>query len=128
MDMNYEITTDKSFTEAIEAIKISLSNHQFGVLNELNFKETLKEKGVDFDQNFHLLEVCNPQKAKEVLNQHLEMGFFLPCKIGVYEKSGQTYIGMPLPTKLMGMVGNVDLLEIAQQVEDTMVAAIQEAK
>jgi len=60
MDMNYEITTDKSFTEAIQALKISLSNHNFGVLNELNFKETLKSKGVDFDQDFHLLEVCNP--------------------------------------------------------------------
>lgn len=128
MDMNYEITTDKSFTEAIESLKKSLSNHQFGVLNELNFKDTLKSKGVDFDQDFHLLEVCNPHKAKEVLNQHLEMGFHLPCKVAVYKKSDQIYMGMPLPTKLMGMVGNVDLLEIAQEVEDTMVAAIQEAK
>ncbi len=128
MDMNYKIATDKSFAEAIESLKISLTNHNFGVLNELNFKDTLKSKGVDFDQDFHLLEVCNPHKAKEVLNEHLEMGFFLPCKIGVYKESGQTYIGMPLPTKLMGMVGNLDLLEIAQEVEDVLVAAIEEAK
>lgn len=128
MDMNYQVTTDKSFTEAIESLKISLSNHNFGVLNELNFQDTLKAKGVDFDQEFHLLEVCNPHKAKEVLNQELEMGFFLPCKVAVYKKSGQTYIGMPLPTKLMGMVGNVALLEVAQEVEDVLVASIEEAK
>ena len=128
MDMNYEVPTKKTLIEAIESVKISLSNHQFGVLHELNFKDTLTAKGVAFDQEFHLLEVCNPHKAKEVLDQHLEMAFFLPCKIGVYQKSGQTYIGMPLPTKLMGMVGNMELLEVAQEVEDVLVAAIEEAK
>ncbi len=128
MDMNYTVTTDKSFVEAIQAIKMSLPNHGFGVLNELNFQETLKTKGVDFDQDFLLLDVCNPQEAKKVLDQHLEMAFFLPCKIGVYKKAGQTYIGMPLPTKLMGMIGNNDLLEIAQEVEDKLIAAISEAR
>ncbi len=128
MEMNYEVATDKSFTEAIAAIKESLARHHFGVLHELNFQDTLRSKGVDFDQDFHLLEVCNPHKAKEVLEQQLDMAFFLPCKVGVFKKNGQTYIGMPLPTKLMGMVGNADLLEVAQEVEDVMVAAIEEAK
>ncbi|NBG88707.1 DUF302 domain-containing protein [Isachenkonia alkalipeptolytica] len=128
MDMNYEVATDKSFTEAIQSIKDSLADHDFGVLSELNFQDTLRSKGVDFDQEFHLLEVCNPEKAKQVLDQHLEMAFFLPCKVGVYTKSGQTYIGMPLPMKLMGMLGNPALLEIAQEVEDVLVAAIHEAQ
>ncbi len=128
MDMNYQVTTDKSFTEAIQALKVSLSNHNFGVLNELNFQNTLKSKGVDFHEDFHLLEVCNPQKAKEVLDQHLEMAFFLPCKVGVYKKSGQTHIGMPLPTKLMAMMDNEDLSTVAREVEDVLIAAIEEAK
>ncbi len=128
MEMNYVVETDKSFTEAIEAVKASLVRHNFGVLHELNFQDTLHSKGVEFDQEFHLLEVCNPHKAKAVLEQQLEMAFFLPCKIGVYKKFGQTYIGMPLPTKLMGILGNMALLETAQEVEDVLVAAIQEAK
>lgn len=128
MDMNYTVITDKSLSEAVSALKHTLSNHNFGVLHELNFKETLQSKGVSFDGEFHLLEVCNPQQAKEVLNQHLEVGFLLPCKIGVYKKDGQTYIGMPFLTKLMGMAGNGDLLEVAQEVEDILIAAINEAK
>lgn len=128
MDMNYQVVTDQSLEQALQSLKVSLANHNFGVISELNFQDTLRAKGVDFDQEFHLLEVCNPQKAKEVLEEHLEMAYFLPCKIGVYTKGGQTHIGMPLPTKLMGMVGNDTLLAVAREVEDILVSAVNQAK
>lgn len=128
MEMNYKVRTDKTIEEAVEALKATLSEHQFGVLVEHNFQETLKNKGVEFDKDFVLLEVCNPVKAKTVLEEDLEMAYFLPCKVGVYEMNNQVYIGMPLPTKLMGMTGNPNLLHTAQDVEDILLAAINAAK
>src|SRR5665648_702802 len=101
MDINYKVQTNKSFERTIEDLKESLSNHNFGVLWELNFKDKLKEKGLDFDKNFKILEVCNPNQAKKVLEENIEVGFFLPCKIVVYEDSGSVFIGMPKPTELI---------------------------
>ena len=128
MDINYKVQTDKTIEEAVAALKAALAGHKFGVLVEHNFQETLRNKGVEFDKNFILLEVCNPVKAKNVLEEDLEMAYFLPCKVGIYDIDGQVYIGMPLPTQLIGMTGNERLLETAQEVEDIMVSAINEAR
>lgn len=128
MDMYYKIPTDKNFEKAIENLKKSLSNHKFGVLWELNFKDKLKEKGLDFDKNFKIFEVCNPQQAKEVLEKHIEVGYFLPCKMVVYEDNNSVFIGMIKPTGLIGMMNNDELSSIAIEVENELKSAIDDAK
>lgn len=128
MDMLYKVQTDKGFEEVIEDLKTSLGNHHFGVLWELNFKEKLKEKGLDFDRNFKILEVCNPGQAKKVLEENIEVGFFLPCKMVVYENDGKTFIGMPKPTGLIALINDSKLANIALQVENELKSAIEEAK
>ncbi|MFP7253002.1 DUF302 domain-containing protein [Terribacillus goriensis] len=37
------------------------------------------------DQSFRVLEVCDPFDAQRVLQQNQLVGYFLPCKIVVYE-------------------------------------------
>lgn len=128
MDMLYKIQTSKSFEKAIEDLKASLLNHHFGVLWELNFKDKLKEKGLDFDRNFKILEVCNPGQAKMVLEENIEVGYFLPCKMVVYEDGGATIIGMPKPTGLISLINDSKLINIALQVENELKSAMEEAK
>ena len=128
MDITYEVKTDKNFEIAIEDLKRSLNNYNFGVLWELNFKDKLKEKGLDFDKNFKVLEVCNPQQAKEVLEQNLKVGYFLPCKMVVYEDNSSVFIGMAKPTGVIGMMDNTELSNIAAEVEKELKSAIDEAK
>lgn len=128
MDINYKVATNKSFETAVEDLKTSLGKHNFGVLWELNFKEKLKEKGLEFDKNFKVLEVCNPKKAKEVLDKYIEAGYFLPCKMVVYENNGSVFIGMLKPTSLIGMIDNDELSGIAADVEKELMASIDEAK
>lgn len=128
MDINYKVATNKSFETAVEDLKTSLGKYNFGVLWELNFKEKLKEKGLEFDKNFKVLEVCNPKKAKEVLDKYIEAGYFLPCKMVVYENNGSVFIGMLKPTSLIGMIDNDELSGIAADVEKELMASIDEAK
>ncbi len=126
MNMIYKQKTEKTFEEALESLKSNLSDVEFGVLWQLNFKDKLQEKGLTFDNNFMILEVCNPLKAQRVLSEQMEMGFFLPCKVAVYEEGGLTYIGMPNPTSLMStiMKDNVDLENMAKEVELQLQQAI----
>ena len=127
MDITYSRTTKKTPEQALEALKRALPGVGFGVLWELSFAQKLKEKGVDFAGQFHVLEVCNPHQAKKVLDEEIEIGFFLPCKMAVYVKDGHTHVGMPKPTALMSLTGNDRLLAVAQAVEVSLAQAIENA-
>ncbi|NLY85300.1 MAG: DUF302 domain-containing protein [Tissierellia bacterium] len=127
MEIRYERTTNKSLEDAITSITNSLKERKFGLLWQVNFKEKMAEHGIDFPYDFVVLEVCNPQKANEVLTKHIEMGYFLPCKVVVYEKDGITRIGTARPKILMSMAGYDDLEAIAIEVEGILTEAIDEA-
>lgn len=127
MELRYEKVTDKSFDETVKSITESLKEKKFGVLWQLNFKDKMAEHGIDFPNNFMVLEVCNPQKANEVLTKHIEMGYFLPCKMVVYEKDGTVRIGTARPEILMGMAGYDNLGDVASEVEKILIEAIDDA-
>lgn len=90
----------------------------------------LQEKGVDFTQPYRVLEVCDPFEAQKVLTGNSLVGYFLPCKIVVYQDLDQhtTKIGLTRPTVLMEILNDETLKEIAQQIEETLMEAIQEAR
>jgi uncharacterized protein (DUF302 family) len=99
--------------EAVTKLEESLKNEKFGVLWRFDIKDKLQEKGLDFDKKFVVLEVCNPHEAKRVLEEENLVGYFPPCKIVVFDENGQTKIGMPKPTDLIGMLENEKLKELA---------------
>lgn len=127
MDIRYEKKTNKPFIEAVESITNSLKERKFGVLWQLNFKDKMAEHGIEFPNNFMILEVCNPQQANEVLSTHIEVGYFLPCKVVVYEKGDEVFIGTAKPGILLGMMGYDDLDHVAQEVENVLIQAINAA-
>lgn len=127
MDFIIEKATDKPYDTAVADLKKSLQARFFGVLWELNLKDKLQEKGQDFNTNFTVLEVCNPAKASQVLTRKIDAGYMLPCKMGVYEKDGRTWLGMQNPLKLIEVMGDDSLTEFAKEVADTLSAAIDEA-
>ena len=115
--VKYKVQTEKSPLEAISALKEALAKHSFGVLWELDFNEKLKEKGVETDIQFHLLEVCNPLKAKVALEEDIETGYFLPCRTVVYVKDGKTWMGLLKPTVLLMEAASPALMAVAHEVE-----------
>lgn len=127
---HYTVETNKSLEEAIEALKLNLETERFGILWRFNIQEKLQEKGIQFDEPYVILEVCNPFEAKRVLSEHILAGYFLPCKIAVYQEKGKTKIGMPRPTSLIGMVEKdsfEQLFEIAQDVENRLTACLDKS-
>jgi uncharacterized protein (DUF302 family) len=127
MDFVYEMKTGKDFETAVEDIRKALGARGFGVLWEMNFKDKLREKGLEFDVNFKVMEVCNPPKAKKVLDKDIEAGYMLPCKMAVYEKAGEVRVGMLKPISLVGLLGKEGLQDIAEEVEGILKSAILEA-
>lgn len=124
---DYTVVTNKSIDEAIASLESNLKEEQFGVLWNFDIKAKLQEKGLDFNQDFRVLEVCNPHEAQRVLSENLLVGYFLPCKIVVYDDNGQTKIGMPKPTALVTMVNNDKITKLAEDIESRLINCINKS-
>ncbi|MET1181003.1 DUF302 domain-containing protein [Peribacillus simplex] len=121
---HYTVETNQSIGESMAVLEEKLKEEKFGVLWHFDIKETLQNKGFEFDQPYHVLEVCNPKEAQRVLSENQMVGYFLPCKIVVYEDGGKTKIGMPRPTSLIEMVSDSSIKGFAQDIEDRLIACI----
>lgn len=129
MDFHYTVTTDKSIEETINTLEENLKENKFGILWQLDIPSKLQEKGVHTYTNpYRVLEVCNPHEAARVLNKDELVGYFLPCKITVYESEGKTKIGLPKPTALVNMLDDAELKEIAQGIETTLINVLEKSK
>ena len=120
----YTVETSKSKDEAVRDLEANLKDEKFGVLWNFDLTAKLQEKGTDFSIPYTILEVCNPQEANRVLSEDLMVGYFLPCKIVVYEEGGTTKIGMPKPSALIQMVENDSIKEIAVDIEKRLIGCI----
>ena len=125
MGLVYEKSTNKSLSEAISSLESNLKESGFGILWQLNFKDKLQEKGLEFKDDFVVLEVCNPKQAKEVLEENIQIGYVLPCKMVVRREGDKTYIGMTSPEVLIGLFEGSDLKEVAKKVEDSLKNSIE---
>ena len=127
MNFHYTVETEKSMDEAVKALEASLKEEQFGVLWDFDLTAKLQEKGLGFKTGYRVLEVCNPKEANRVLQEDKVVGYFLPCKIVVYEDEGKTKIGLPKPTTLIELANNDKLTEIATDVENRLIRSIDHA-
>lgn len=125
---HYTVEVQTGIDEAIQALEESLGKEGFGVLWKFSITEKLREKGFDFPHPFVILEVCNPKEAARVLSENMLVGYFLPCKIVVYEENGTTKIGMPKPTLFMDMVNDKALKSLAEDIEKRLIACLNECR
>ena len=117
---NYKKSVSLGYADAAAKVKDELKKEGFGVLTEIDVKQTLKTKlNVDFD-DYIILGACNPPLAYQALTVEQDIGVLLPCNVIVYFKGGKTFVSAVLPTVQLGKVGNPKLLPIAEQVENKL--------
>ncbi|HYY28083.1 MAG TPA: DUF302 domain-containing protein [Chthoniobacterales bacterium] len=99
--MIIKFTTNKTVNETAAALQAAVQANRFGVMQVHNLKETMAKKGVEFDHECLIFEVCQPQQAKKVLEQNMSISTMLPCRISVYEDHGKTTLATAKPTALL---------------------------
>ncbi len=121
-------TASCSVAEAVDRLTAALMQRKFGVLHVHDLKKTLNGKGVPFAKECRVLEVCNPNQAAKVLNEDMDLNMALPCRVSVYERDGDTIIGMLSPKALLDKLSDSPVLrDVAQDVETVLRESIEEA-
>jgi len=110
-----------SFDETIIKVTEELKKEGFGVLTEIDVKETLKKKlDVDF-RRYKILGACNPPFAYKALQAEENIGVMLPCNVVVQEKENNSIqVSAINPMESMQAVRNDSLGEVALEVSERL--------
>ena len=121
MSYHFSKKLQVSFDEAIDRVMAALQAEGFGVLTEIDVKETLKKKlDVDF-RKYRILGACNPPLAYQALQLEDKIGAMLPCNVLVQETDdGQVEVSAIDPVASMQAIDNPALGEVAQTVQSKL--------
>ena len=125
--MLYEIVTKLTPKQAGGRLETAAQKHKFGVLSVHDLKQTMANKGVKFDKECLIYEVCNPFQAKAVLEANPSISTALPCRIAIFEEGDHSRLSTIKPTAMLALYGNPELEPVAQEVEQVILAMMNEA-
>jgi uncharacterized protein (DUF302 family) len=97
------------------------------VLANHNVKVTLNSKGVAFAPECRIIEICNPNQAKKVLEANIDISTALPCRVAIYKDKGRVTLSTIRPSELVSMFPNPELKSTAEEVEKEIMKMMQEA-
>jgi uncharacterized protein (DUF302 family) len=115
-EYGYVARVDLPFEDAVARMEAGLKNEGFGILCKIDIQAKLKEKlGVEFPR-YVILGACNPPLAYQALQEEINLGLLLPCNAIVYERNGQVYVGVVDAEKMLSVVGNPGMEQMARDV------------
>jgi uncharacterized protein (DUF302 family) len=127
--MYYIVETDKSFDQASADLESAVKKQGFGVLHVHDLGTTLRSKGIVFDEECKIFEVCNPGQAAKVLSIDMRLNMALPCRISVFTEKGKTKIGLLKPAQMLSSLSqDAALVQVAKEVEEKTIRMVDEAK
>ena len=127
----YQLTLDKPFEQAIEIVTSALKEEGFGVLTEVDVKNTFKTKlDVEFEK-YVILGVCNPPLAYKVLSSDPLVGLLLPCNVTVREVGGKSEVAIINPNAMLAVdifQDNQEVLEVAKDAGERLKRVAEKLK
>jgi len=127
--MYYIVETGKTFTQVSTDFEVAVVRNGFGVLYIHDLGTTLRNKGIAFDEECKIFEVCNPTQAAKVLSADMRLNMALPCRISIYTEKGKTKVGLIKPQQMLSALSQeATLLKVAQEVEEKIIKMVDESK
>ncbi len=127
--MYYIVETEKSFDQAAADLEAAVKDRGFGVLHVHDLGATLRSKGIPFEEECKIFEVCNPGQAAKVLSTDMRLNMALPCRISVFSENGTTKIGLIRPVQMLSALSqDPGLLQVANEVEEKTIQMVDATK
>ncbi len=125
--MIYSKKSSRTPDQVEQRLREAAQRHKFGVLNVLDIKQTLHNKGFELQQQCRVIDVCNPQAAATILNRDMSASAMLPCRISVYSGPDGCTISTVRPPDLVKAAGLKGADELAGTIDREIVAIIDES-
>lgn len=115
-NLGFHVALTTDFNAAIQRVTEALKAEGFGVLTEIDVRETLKKKlDVDF-HSYKILGACNPALAHRALTIDPHVGLLLPCNVVVSQtEEGTVDVSLIDPISMLGIVKSAELEVVAQE-------------
>jgi uncharacterized protein (DUF302 family) len=127
--MYYIVETSKSFDQASADLEVAVKQHGFGVLHIHDLGATMRAKGVPFEEDCRVFEVCNPVQAAKVLSADMRLNMALPCRISVFTDQGGVKIGLIRPEQMLSSLSqDPALAQVAREVEEKTIQMVDDSK
>lgn len=127
-DFQYGFKTELEgidFDQALERTIAELKKEGFGVLTDIDVKDTFKKKlEVDF-RRYRILGACNPKLAKQAIDREDQIGLLLPCNVVVQEsEEGRVVVSIADPLAMFRLVDNADITPVAREAGERLRRAL----
>jgi len=127
--MYYLVETGKSFNDASTDLSSAVLHHGFGILHVHDLGAAFRSKGIAFEEECKIFEVCNPALAAKVLYTDMRLNMALPCRISVFTEKGKTKIGLIKPMQMLSALSqDAALVEVAKEVEEKTIRMVDDAR
>ncbi len=126
MELGIKKTLKGAYEDAVAKVTAGLKEEGFGVLTEIDVKETLQKKlGVPF-RRYRILGACNPVLAHEALQKNLGVGVMMPCNVVVYEDDdGGVVVTAVDPLQTAAVQAGPELKAFAEGVRERLARVMQ---
>ena len=117
---------DRPFDEVAEQTRAALADQGFGVLTEIDFQSTMKNKlGVDVERQV-IWGACSPPHAHKAMQADPSIGLLLPCNVVIRSVAEGTVVEMINPQIMSELSDSPDMREVAETVGMQLRAALDQ--
>ncbi len=114
-ELGFQSKLNLPYETALEKVTAALKVEGFGVLTNIDVKETMKKKlDADF-RKYTILGACNPPLAHKALTACPDVGLLLPCNVIVYEDGETTVVNIIDPLSMTNFIQDPALESVAEE-------------
>lgn len=122
---NSIIVKDKNFKDLRQEIEVALKTEGFGILTEIDFQATMKNKLNKEILPHTILGACNPVYADKVVSLDPHVSTMLPCNVTMRQlENGDIEVASINPAAAMGSMDNPEIEEYAKEVQEKLVKVL----
>lgn len=124
MTYGLSVTLDREFDAVLADVRPALAEQGFGIVSEIDMRQTLLTKiGVEIEPHM-ILGACNPGFAHRSLAIEPSIGLLLPCNVVVRRSGASTVVEAIDPQVLVELTDNPEMAQLAGEVSERLQAAL----
>lgn len=118
---SFSVTIAGSFDEVVEKVTAALKDEGFGVLTDIDFAGTIKNKlGIERSP-YRILGACNPPLANQAVEADPNAGVLLPCNVVVRDDDdGMCSVVFMDPMAVISLSDNPNVAKVASEANERL--------